>query len=373
VSLSADMVAALTQDIVRFEVKYINGEPILFPVVYIAKSGKGAAVAAKPQIEANTINLQVNNLKVGPNSELVGKNGTTINAAGDLINRGVIGAKTGVTDLQVAGIAKNTGTIAGADGSNVSAKRFESESEIVRAGGGGNFTDTVTSQATFDFAGNWNLHSDEKGYIGGTILNGNATSTGDGVDLKAQEMLSRETQSGKRRSKVTDKKTHLVNQINGKFTSNTTNAITSQGTKWGGAIDITSLNGKTEFEAVTDVTTVTESRSRGGLLSSAKSQSSTKEGTVRGNEFAVDASQIKILGRDDINLEAPKFKQGGTADISSSSGSVNFISPRQSSDSSSSSTSNNRLRVRNTVIASHKESVAEGEFAPNYKPPAHRT
>jgi len=363
VELNQSQINNLTQDILRLEVHNIDGIDVVVPRVYFAKTGLAATVTAKPIFEVTgVLTSQFANLDVGSYGSIAGGGGTNITVVNDSKNRGVIGDKASVTNLSVGGNYTHTGTLTGTSG-NLNIGTLDAHSEIVRQVFYNGYQDKISNQNTFDFTGSLDINTANQSSISGSVINAStANITGAGTDLLAQQLHSSQISTGKGYYRKETALDHLVNDIKGDFTSNTTNALTSQGSKFAGAVDIDSTTGQTNFETVTDTKTLVE-HIKSGLFNSKKVSTASVNTEAKGNEFAGSSNNIKIHGDGDITHTASTLKQAGAADMESRSGELIFAVDKNISDTNYSKYKSNGVLAMTSRGTYHTEQIAENSFA----------
>ncbi|MBM7329372.1 hemagglutinin repeat-containing protein [Agrobacterium sp. S2] len=284
--LSPEMIANLTETMVWYEKKTVNGIEVLVPTVYVANADKANLTVAGALISGGTLDINV----------------------GEVNNSGAIAAKT---DLKLAATnitATGGSFIAGNDLSLSASQNITLTAQTTNVGG----ETVVNPNAMVSAGGDANLAAAEtlKLQGAGVDVGGNASLSGRDVVLDAQKVANDGSQN------ATGTRINAGGDIGIKAENDVT--IIGSSAKAGGALDVTAENG-----SVNVVTTDVTRKSDDGYL---KSTRTTQQGSElsSGGDTSISASQ-------DVLISGSAVNSGGDTSIGAG-GNVNITAAQNQTD-----------------------------------------
>lgn len=284
--LSPELIANLTESMVWYEKKTVNGIEVLVPTVYVANADKANLTVAGALISGGTLDMNV----------------------GEVNNSGAIAAKT---DLKLAATnitATGGSFIAGTDLSLSASQNITLTAQTTNVGG----ETVVNPNAMVSAGGDANLAAAEtlKLQGAGVEAGGNASLSGRDVVLDAQNVENNGSQN------ATGTRINAGGDIGIKAENDVT--IIGSSAKAGGAVNVTAENG-----SVNVVTTDVTRKSDDGYL---KSTRTTQQGSElsSGGDTSIRASQ-------DVLISGSAVNSGGDTSIGAG-GNVNITAAQNQTD-----------------------------------------
>lgn len=284
--LSPQMIANLTETLVWYEKKTVNGIEVLVPTVYVANTDKANLTVAGALVSGGSVTMNV----------------------GEVNNSGAIAAKTDLklaaTNIKATGGSFN----AGSDLSLSASQNLTLNAQTLTIGG----QNVVNPDAMVTVGGNAALQAGEtlKLQGAGVDVGGNATLAGRDVILDAQKVANDGSQkaTGTRITAGGDTGIKAENDV----------TIIGSSAKAGGALDVTAENG-----SVNVVTTDVTRKSDDGY---SKSTRTTQQGSElsSGGDTSISASQDVLISGSSVN-------SGGDTSIGAG-GNVNITAAQSQTD-----------------------------------------
>lgn len=284
--LSPELIANLTETMVWYEKKTVNGIEVLVPTVYVANADKANLTVAGALISGGTLDMNV----------------------GEVNNSGAIAAKTDLK-LAAANITAIGGSfIAGNDLSLSASQNITLTAQTTNVGG----ETVVNPNAMVSAGGNANLAAAEtlKLQGAGVDVGGNASLSGRDVVLDAQKVSNDGSQN------ATGTRINAGGDIGIKAENDVT--IIGSSAKAGGALDVTAENG-----SVNVVTTDVTRKSDDGYLKSTRTTQQESE-LSSGGDTSISASQ-------DVLISGSAVNSGGDTSIGAG-GNVNITAAQNQTD-----------------------------------------
>jgi len=314
IALTAEQIAALTQDIIWQELMIVDGQTVLVPRVYLAgpsRTGTGGG----GQLLGNDIILASAELT---NSGAIASTGQTqIAVTGDLVNLG--GAISGDSvALDVGGTLANlSGTIAG-DSIDIAAGNLVNQTLVSRDPTDTGFSDRLQQDATISGTGAVNIAVDnDLTMIGGSIAAGDdlAISAGGNIDIAAvqtEQSSSVNFEGGNsERYSLEHQQASLAAGGNLTLEAGQDLSLTGADLATGESASLTAT-GDVSIGAVTDIDTANDSYSASGsglFAASASGASAASDQTTIGS--SIDAfDNLSITAGGDTNITASTLAAG---------------------------------------------------------------
>ncbi|KAB2793096.1 hemagglutinin [Brucella anthropi] len=284
--LSPQMIANLTETLVWYEKKTVNGIEVLVPTVYVANTDKANLTVAGAIVSGGSVTMNV----------------------GEINNSGTIAAQT---DLKLAAtnITATGGSFnAGSDLSLSASQNLTLSAQTLTIGG----QNVVNPDAMVTAVGNAALQAGEtlKLQGAGVDVGGNATLTGRDVVLDSQKVANDGSQN------ATGTRITAGGDIGIKAENDVT--IIGSSAKAGGALDVTAENG-----SVNVVTTDVTRKSDDGY---SRTTTTTQQGSElsSGGDTSISASQDVLISGSSVN-------SGGDTSIGAG-GNVNITAAQNQTD-----------------------------------------
>ncbi|MGU3400492.1 hemagglutinin repeat-containing protein [Brucellaceae bacterium D45D] len=269
--LSPELIANLTETMVWYEKKTVNGIEVLVPTVYVANTDKANLTVAGALITGGSLTMNVNEVN----------------------NSGTIGAKTNL-QIAAANITATGGSFtAGNDLSLSASQNLTLNAQTLTVGG----QNVVNPNAMVDAGGNAALQAGEalKLQGAGVEVGGDAVLSGKNVTLDAQKVENSGSQNamGTRINTGGDLGIKAENDV----------TVIGSSAKAGGALDVTAEKGSVNV-VTTDVTRKTDDGySRSTTTTQQQSQLSS-------------GSDMSIKAEENVLISGSSVDSGGNASIS---------------------------------------------------------
>lgn len=282
--LSPDMIANLTETMVWYDKKTVNGIEVLVPTVYVANTDKANLTVAGALITGGSLTMNVDEVN----------------------NSGTVGAKTNL-QIAAANITSTGGSFtAGNDLSLSASQNLTLNAQTLTVGE----QSVVNPNAMVDAGGNAALQAGEtlKLQGAGVEVGGDAVLSGKNVTLDAQKVENSGSQN------ATGTRINTGGDLGIKAENDVT--IIGSSAKAGGTLDVTAEKGSVNV-VTTDVTRTTDD---------GYSRSTT---TTQQQSQLVSGSDLSIKAEENVLISGSSVDSGGNASISAGND-VNITTSQES-------------------------------------------